>query len=118
MFFRLIKSFDGAQDYYGEISQYTEEGYSKNTEYYQIETDEERDLLLSDFMNPINNLCGTPLDYGDVDWFSAENCVKLKEWLDDRMQQPCDERLRKLYFILHGYASRAIELNTSVVVEL
>lgn len=118
MFFRLIKTFDGAQDYYGEIPQYTEEGYSKNTECYQIETEEERNLLLSDFMNPINDLCGTLLDYGDVDWFNVENCAKLNAWLDDRMQKPCNELLLKLYSILLEYTGRAIELGTGVVVEL
>ena len=118
MFFRLIKTSEGVQSFYGEIPQYMEEDYAKYTEIYPIESDEDRDLLLEDFMNPINDLCGTLLDYGDVDWFGVENCKKLKAWLIDRMRRPCNERLRILYTALLGYAVRAIEYDTGVVVEL
>ena len=118
MYFQLIKTLDGVVGYYGDIPEYTEEGYSEKTVYHRIETEEERDLLLEDFVDPINELCGTLLDYSDVDWFDPESCVKLKGWLEERLQSPCEDRLRVLYTVLLDFADRAIELDTGVVVEL
>ena len=118
MFFRLIKTFEGNTGYYGEIPQYTEDGYLEKTVCHRIETEEERELLLEDFMDPVNELCGTVLDYSDVDWFGPESCVKLKGWLEDRLRRPCDERLRSLYAVLLDFVDRAIALGTGIVVEL
>ena len=75
-------------------------------------------LLDGDFCDPINELCGTLLDYGDIDYFDAEQCKMLVSWINQRLRWECERPLLRLYAVLLEYAEQAIALGTGVVVEL
>lgn len=114
--FELIKDMGAIKKFYGDIP---ETAGAPRTSYEGFEISlEDEDLLMRDFVDQINGICGTLLDYGDVDYFDASKCVKLREWLKGRLERPCPSRLRELYAALLDYAARAIELGTGVVVTI
>ena len=114
--FELIKDMSAIKCYYGDIP-VTASASQSAYEGYGISSADE-DLLMEDFVDQVNDLCGTFLDYGDIDYFDSAKCIKLKSWLESRLEQPCHLRLRELYVVLLGYAMRAIELGTGVVVTI
>jgi len=83
-------------------------------------TGEESDswILLEDFVSGIDPICSNVLDYGDVDYFDSDKCKVIIEWLIHRMSMDITPRLQYLYKILLDYMSRAVELNTGVVIGL
>ena len=113
MFFELILNMEGC-GYYGDIPQVSLPG---TYEMYLFDW-EDMELLLPDFAGPINDLCGTLFDLGDVDWFGPDNCRRLKPWIEARLTGEIPARMRELYEVLLGYVTRAIELDTGVVVDL
>lgn len=115
MAFSLVKSLDHVS-YYGDIPEPLP-GYESDFDEFGLE---QGDIILlkDDFADPINGICGTLLDYGDVDYFDAFRCKRLCLWLEGRFCMACDDRLAMLYRKLLDFASRAVELGTGVVVEL
>lgn len=75
------------------------------------------DLKSTEFVDPINELCGTLFDYGDIDYFDTANCVKLKAWLENRLKRPTTGAQYEFYTALLDYATRAIGYGTGVVLE-
>lgn len=71
----------------------------------------------AEFVDPINELCGTLFDYGDIDYFDLDNCKKLKTWLEIRLTKPVSELQSEFYHDLLDYVTRAIEYKTGVVLE-
>lgn len=117
MFFCLVKDLSKITDYYGnvpEIYNMPEDSYEE----YVPELESDRDLLLEDFCFQINDACGSSLDFGDVDYFDSGQSALLKNWLLERLDRTCPVRLQHLYHVLLDYASRAIALETGVIVEL
>lgn len=115
MKFALILDYAGL-DYYGHIPVVPYPPDSR-VEVFYFE-DEENYLLLEDFVPPINKACGTLLDDGDSDYFNHSKCTILKSWLEERLPSISNEILANLYRKLLEFATRAIEQNTGVVVEL
>lgn len=76
------------------------------------------DIIDTELVVPIDELCGALLDVGDVDYLNARQCELLIPWLIDRLKRPCPYPLDKLFPKLLEYAQRAAELGTGVVVEL
>lgn len=114
--FELIKDMDAIKNFYGDIPQIAG---APRAAYEEFEiTLEDEDLLMEDFVDQINDLCGTLLDYGDIDYFDASKCAKLKAWLESRLKRSCALHLRELYTVLLDYATRAIALGTGVVVTI
>ena len=68
-------------------------------------------------IDEIDNKCDA-FDYGDIDYFDAQKCVILMEWIEERLQKSITARYREILEILKDYCNRAIELNTGVVIEL
>ena len=116
MIFELILDMSLINDFYGDIPE-TFTAPASAFECFEWPL-EDQELLAADFVEPINDLCGTNLDIYDVDWFDAHRSVLLAGWLSERLQKPCTERLHELYTVLLDYATRAVELGTGIVVEL
>lgn len=57
------------------------------------------------------------LDYGDVEFFNAKHCKRLKKNIEERLKHPAKPRIKELYLVLLDYVSRAAELNTGVIIE-
>lgn len=115
MHFELFLTLEGLC-WYGNIP--LSSGVPKRvSEKYQIEPSDVR-LLDQDFVDPINDLCGTLLDDGDVDFFDANQCELLAGWLEERIGRLSDCRLAELYRILLEYANQAVSLGTGMVIEL
>ena len=74
-------------------------------------------ILSQNYVDPVNGLCGTLLDYGDVDHFNQSQCARLKAWLEIQLSSGLDGRTRYLYEKLLGFATRAIEIGIVVLVE-
>lgn len=74
--------------------------------------------FFADFVDPVDDLCDSLLDYGDIDYFNTESCEKLVPWLEDRLTRPCPDWAHMLYEKLLEYAREAVRLGTGVVVEL
>lgn len=101
--------------WYGPIPEYDDPtGY---IEFYDVDQ-KLHDILLEQFAYPINEVCDTCLDDGDVDFFDKEQCVKLAAWLEGQLAGELNPRLREPYVKLLEFARRAIELGTGVAVEM
>ena len=114
MKFELAINLDGVT-FYGNVPDFFH-CPRNHSELFLLE-DSDWPLLSADFVDPVNKLCGTLLDNGDVDYLDAEQCKLLDKWLSDRLSRNCNARLRFLYEKLQSFVVRAIELGTGVVVE-
>lgn len=79
---------------------------------------EYHDLFEMEFINPVDNLCGALMDLDESDFLDAGQCALLKPWLEERLKGDVIPEFRPVYEKLLEFATRAIELNTGVVVEL
>ncbi len=114
MRFELALDLNGIA-YYGRVPQFFD--HPGQCETFVLE-EADWPLLSADFVDSANELCGTLLDNGDVDYFDACQCELLADWLSTRLDEGCNGRLRFLYEKLQGFAERAISLKTGIVVEL
>lgn len=114
MSIQLFLRLDGL-DYYGDIPEEPEDSNGIVEEYPLSSGDIK--MILND-IDSIDDACNALLDYGDVDFFNCEKCAKLKEWIDERLKKTMEPRYRELLNVLNDYCTRAIELNTGVVIEL
>ena len=102
--------------YYGYIP-CNPEPLDSRVEVFQLE-EPDRELLVNDFIDPINELCDSLLGDGDVDYLNKDKCVKMKGWLVNRFTPQMNPRLKELYLKLLDFSNRAIEKNTGIVIEL
>lgn len=112
MHFQLIKT-QTPRVFYGDIPT---DLLDNEAETYMFDWDDML-IMLEDFRTPINDLCDTLFDMGDVDYLPANKCTLIIPWLESRLDT-CEGRLYDLYSKLLDYAQRAVELDTGVVVEL
>ena len=104
-------------DYYGDIPEIPKNRDGR-VEVFPLNNQwEDADLFLDD-LDEIDRRCDALLGYGDVDFFNSEKCVKLKAWIDERLQKPIIERYRELLEVLRSFCERAIVLQTGVVIDL
>ena len=114
MKFELIKDLTGMKRY-GDIPD-TFDACEECVERYWLE--ESDWLVLEKNIDEINTICGSLLDYGDVDYFDASRCIMLQEWIICQLNGEIPERARELYSILLEYTKKAISFSTGVVIEL
>lgn len=115
MYFLLFLTFEGIKnDSYGP---YVDDIYNdKRVACFPLETSDVN-LFIED-IDEIDSKCEALLDYGDVDYFDAQKCAILNEWVAQRLQKPTVPRYHKMLEVLSNYCQRAVELNTGVVIEL
>ncbi len=89
------------------------ESYTPN-----FEANDYKDDFDLDFVEPVNALCHSLIDRGDVDYLDASQCELLVPWLEKRLKRPCPHPLDCFYSRLLEYARRASELGTGVVLDL
>lgn len=111
----LVLSLEGL-DYYGYIPE-TFQAKPGQTESFEL-TEGDEDLLDKDFIDPIDRLCNSLIDPGDVDYLNAEQCKLMLGWLKQRLTKPIEPRLETIYRKLVEFANKAIELNTGIVFDL
>lgn len=111
----LVLSLEGL-DYYGYIPE-TFRAKPGQTESFEL-TEEDEDLLYKDFIDPIDKLCDSLIDPGDVDYLNAGQCRLMLGWLERRLKEPVSPRLETIYRKLVEFANKAIELNTGIVFDL
>lgn len=116
MRFTLVLDFT-EMTYYGGIIPNTPFPPDPRIEEHHFD-EEDRDLLNEFFVDDINQYCGTLLDDGDLDFYDKDKCILLKKWLAEKTPTLSNERLKNLYSKLLEYATKAIKLNTGVVIEL
>ena len=87
-------------------------------EHYKSDMQLDDAALFLDDIDDIDRKCNSLLDYGDVEWFDAKQCKKLLEWINERLKKPIIPRYEKLLCVLKDFCSRAIELNTGVIIDL
>ena len=114
MSFQLFLRLDGL-NYYGDIPEIPEEPNEMVEEYFL--SFEDIKMILND-IDSIDDYCNALLDYGDVEFFDCEKCKKLNEWIDRRVKDEIEPRYLEILKALETYCSRAIELNSGVVIEL
>ncbi len=78
---------------------------------------DDAELFESD-IDDIDRVCGALLDIGDVEFFNADKCVKLSDWITERLKQPLSPRYQNLLGVLKEYCQQAIQLGTGVYIDL
>lgn len=116
MWFELFLDLHNLK-YYGDIPE-TPEDREGRVEIFEFDDKIYAPLFDEDFIDEVNNLCDTCLDLTDVDYFDKEKCVKLKSWLVQRLAKELNPLLKPIYEKMLDYSSRAIELETGVVIQL
>ena len=119
MHFILFLTFDGVE--FGIMGPFVHNPKDDcRVEYYQLENSWD-DVDLFDDDNAIDEIakrCDSLISYGDSDYFYASKCAILKEWIEERLQEPTAPRYREMLEVLRDFCQRAIELNTGVVIDL
>ena len=112
----LFKTLEGV-DYYGDRPDAPEDGDSR-AEFYDFDINREYwNILETDFINPVNDLCGSLLDFDEDDFFCVEQCVKLKNWIEKLFQQEICPALKPVYEKILEYAIKAIDLGTGIIIQ-
>ena len=114
MAIQLFLNLNGLK-YYGNIPE-KPENPSGRVEEYALSSDD-IELFVED-IDSLDAACNALLDFGDVEYFNAEKCGKLSEWIRERLEQPVSARYREILETLMNYCERAIALNTGVVIKL
>ena len=115
MRFFLIRDLSDL-DFYGYIPE-TINASEKQIESFELDEKDE-DPLDKDFINPVNDLCHSPIDLMDVDYLNSAQCKLLPGWLQQRLTQSIEPRLRTIYTVLIRFAKAAIDLQTGIVFDL
>ena len=102
-------------NYYGDIPEIPDNPVGRVEEFALSMEDIE---LFKGDIDAIDSACNALLDIGDVDYFNAEKCEKLKTWIAERLKKDSPPRYREILEEINGYCERAISLNTGVVIEL
>ncbi len=112
---QLAKTLDGI-GFYGPIYDLGT-GVPDKVEEYVME-DNEHDWLLEKMIDRINAECDTLLDDGDYDFIDAGKCKRLIELVDNLPKDYVPEQYKRVVGVLKEYASRAIEYNTGMAIEM
>lgn len=70
----------------------------------------EQDGFLADMWNDVDAM----FDWGDVDFFYPDKCMKLKDWLEKRLSGKLNDTVRDVYIKMLDYADKAIEHKTGI----
>lgn len=111
---QLAKTLDGT-GMYGPIYDLGTGGPDKVEEFY---FDDETDWFLDNMVDRINAACDTILDYGDYDYIAADKCQDLLNMIK---KLPCGyvpEEYSPLIKTLESYASKALQYNTGIAIEM
>ena len=114
MYFALILEYTGLT-YYGDIPEIPYEP-SSQVEMYRLSNEDLQSFLT--VVDDLDRFCNALIDNGDVDYFSGDKLLKLKEWLESYIKNIQERNLYNLLKILLEYTKKAITLNTGVVIEL
>lgn len=119
MHFILFLTFEGVKfDACGPFVDYPYETNEKII-YYQLTNDwDDIDLFYDDgAIDEIAHRCNSLISYGEADYFNAEKCAILLQWVEDRLSRPCTPRYNEMLEVLRDFCHRAVELNTGVVID-
>lgn len=84
---KLFLTLKGVQ-YYGYIPFIKDgETTAHRIENFELSSKDE-DLLDEDFVIPINDLCGSLIGPGDIDYLNAKQCKLMLKWLEERLNKP------------------------------
>ena len=113
----LVLTLDGIEKYYGDIPEVGD--YPDKYEEASFYEDGLDDLYLDEhFALPVNELCGSILGYGDVDYLDANKCKKLISWLEENTKKESNAKVVEIYNKLKEFAKRAVDLNTGIIIEM
>ena len=114
----LVKNYDGL-DWFGDMPE-AFAGNEAQAECHWLE-EENRIPIARDFAWHTNGITDRCLDIYDVDYYDVDNCTKVANWLERRLNGewgPCSDTLRKDYELILSLARRALNLGTGIVIEL
>ena len=112
----LFKTLEGV-DYYGNRPDALDAG-DPRAEFYDFDINREYwGILETDFIDPVNALCGSLLDLFEDDFFCVEQCAKLKVWIEERLQQELCSVLKPIYEKILESAIKAIDLKTGIIIQ-
>lgn len=118
MWIALFKTLEGLPRY-GNGPDIPEPLPDPRVEMYNFDISREHwDYVEQDFISPVYHLCDALLDFYDADYLNAEQCAKLKSWLEGRLTRDVPGYLSSIYEKLLEYTIQAVELNTGIMVEL
>ncbi|WP_027206386.1 hypothetical protein [Butyrivibrio fibrisolvens] len=110
----LAKTLEGLS-MYGSIYNLGS-GVPDKVEDYAMEYQEYK-WMLDNLIDRINASCDTLLDDGDVDYIGAEKCKDLVTLLENLPDGFVPEDY-KVVTVLKNFATRAIEYNTGIAIEM
>lgn len=80
--------------------------------------DDYKNAFDRDFVEPVNALCNSLIDRGDIDYLNANQCKQLIPWLEERLKRRNPYLLDEFYEKLLEYSRRAVALGTGIVLDL
>lgn len=96
-------------DYYGYIPEIPKDSTGR-VEIFPLQNQWDDVELFMDDLSEINERCDALLDYGDVDYFDSKKCVKLREWIVERLNKPIVEKYNELLEILKKFVTEQSNL--------
>lgn len=106
-------ALDSNAVHHGSSPEYTYVDGENIKEFY-FDNDDAKELEEDGFLLEMWSKLDALFDWGDCDYFSAERCIKLKEWLEQRLKHPTSSRLKRVYDAMSELASLAIRCDTGM----
>lgn len=88
----------------------------KDIKKYEL-SNEEAQALGNIFLKYIDDYCGCLVEPYDCDWLDKNKCALLKEWIANNKELIAEFNLTKIFEVLDDFCSKAIELDTCIVIE-
>jgi hypothetical protein len=115
LFFKLIlQRVEPSKDYYFKV---IPDDTTNIAEVHNLSIDD-AETIYDKYAEKINEECDVYIGDGDVDYYDAEQCKKISEWLKSNIDKENNKHIRDELNILLNYCLRAIDLNTWVVIEI
>ena len=99
--------------HHGSSSEYTYVDGENIKEFY-FDDETAKELEADGFLLEMWTKLDALFDWGDCDYFLPERCMKLKEWLEQRLKRPTSKRLKQVYETMLELADLAIKCNTGM----
>ena len=100
-----------------EKGHYPEEMPDKDIKKYSLKLNEA--LILGNFfLNNIDEYLESVIGPYDYDYFTVDQCKKLKFWIDNNSDLINKNDLSDIFKIIYEYCNKAIELDTGIEMEL
>ncbi len=97
---------------------HSEGGYTyvsrENSEEYYFSEEVAAMLDQDNFLQEMWDRFDALFDWGDCDYFRADKCGRLADWLKNRLKKDLPDQVKEVYQVMLDYCQKAIDARTGI----